>query len=286
MTMQRTTSRCGTGSRVGRPVSGWLALGWLALGSWSLPARAAAGEGGAGGGEPTITVALGERAAAARQAEDGVPLVERYREGGGDGWMSSWSHVVFFWIGAVAALLGAVVVVVSRRPMRSALGLLLTVLATAGLFLLLRAELLAALQVLIYAGAVVVLLVFVITFLDQGAISAPGGRRLPVRVLGAAAAVYVFYLVGRELFEVGLGTRLPVGEGFGTTAAVARELFGAFLIPFEAASMLLLAAIVGAVAVARGRTDPEAGAGVSPPAGDEGGGGGAGAGGGRGEGGA
>jgi len=266
MTMQRVTSRCGVRLRIGSAVL-WLLL---AAAAWSSPARAAAGASGEGDGGPTITVQLGGRATPVREAGVAVPLVERYREGGGDGWMSSWSHVVFFWIGAVTALLGAVVVVVSRRPMRSALGLLLTVLATAGLYLLLRAELLAALQVLIYAGAVVVLLVFVITFLDQGAISAPGGRRLPVRVLGAAAAVYVFYLMGRELFEVGLGTRLPVGEGFGTTAALARELFGSFLIPFEAASMLLLAAIVGAVAVARGRTDPEARAG-SGPAGDEGG---------------
>jgi len=262
--MRSGASRWGRGLRVVSAVSGLLAVAWAA------PAGAAAGASGDEGSKPTITVRLGERAAPARAGGAEAPLVERYREGGGDGWMASLPHVVFFWIGAAAALLGAAVAVLSRRPLRSALGLLVTVLATAGLYLLLRAELLAALQVLIYAGAVVVLLVFVITFLDQGAIPAPGGRRLPVRVLGAAAAVYGFYLVGRELFEVGLGTRIPVGEGFGTTAAVARELFGAFLIPFEAASMLLLVAIVGAVAVARGRTEPEARAG-SPAAEQEGG---------------
>ena len=109
-----------------------------------------------------------------------VPLTELYREGGGYRRQSSNAHVVLFWVGAVAALLGAIAVIVARRPMRSALGLLVVVLATAGMYLLLRAELLAALQVLIYAGAVVGLLGFVITFLDQGAITAPGGRRLPV----------------------------------------------------------------------------------------------------------
>jgi NADH-quinone oxidoreductase subunit J len=224
-----------------------------------LPAGAAAQAAPTGRSGPVIRVEV-ERPAGA--GADGVPLVERYREGGGSGWMSSRSHVVFFWFGAAAALVGAIAVIVARRPMRAALGLLLVVLATAGLYLLLKAELLAALQVLIYAGAVVVLLVFVITFLDQGATSPPGGRRLPIRVVAVAAVVYVFYLASRELLGVGLGTRLPVGPEFGTTTAVARELFGAFLIPFEAASALLLAAIVGAVAVARGRTDPSA----TPPA--------------------
>ncbi len=233
--------------------------------AWLLPVVAAAQAlPEAAGSGPVITVQLGRGQPAAGSAADGVPLVERYREGGGDGWQSSRSHVVLFWIGAAAALLGAIAVIVARRPLRAALGLLVVVLATAGLYLLLKAELLAALQVLIYAGAVVVLLVFVITFLDQGATSPPGGRRLPVRVLAVGAVVYVFYLASRELLGVGLGTRLPVGPEFGTTTAVARELFGAFLIPFEAASALLLAAIVGAVAVARGQVDPSA----TPPAGE------------------
>jgi NADH-quinone oxidoreductase subunit J len=185
---------------------------------------------------------------------DAVPLVEQYKEGGGTGRQSSTAHIVFFWLGAAAALLGAIAVIVARRPMRSALGLLVVVLATAGLYLLLRAELLAALQVLIYAGAVVVLLVFVITFLEQGAIAMPGGRRLPVRVLAVAAIVYVLYLVSHELFAMGLGTRLPPAPGFGTTASLGHALFTTFLVPFEAVSALLLTAIVGAVAVAKGKT--------------------------------
>jgi NADH-quinone oxidoreductase subunit J len=175
---------------------------------------------------------------------------------------------VFFWLGAAAALLGAIAVIVARRPMRSALGLLVVVLATAGLYLLLRAELLAALQVLIYAGAVVVLLVFVITFLEQGAIAAPGGRRLPVRVLSVAAIVYVLYLVAHEVFAMGLGTRLPPAPGFGTTASLGHALFTTFLVPFEAVSALLLTAIVGAVAVAKGKTggDAPAAPAATPPA--------------------
>jgi NADH-quinone oxidoreductase subunit J len=171
---------------------------------------------------------------------------------------------VLFWIGAAAAVCGALAVVLSRRPLRAALGLLVALLATAGLYLLLRAELLAALQVLIYAGAVVVLLVFVITFLEQGAVPAPGGRWLPVRFLAVLAVGYVFfYLVARELFAVGPGTRIVPAPDFGTTAGLGRALFSTFLVPFEAIAALLLAAIVGAVAVARGKGEPGAGRGTS-----------------------
>jgi NADH-quinone oxidoreductase subunit J len=235
-----------------------------------LPALCLAWTALAGAGEPAAPPTLGGLNAMFvndAPAEDaaGVPLVDQYKEGGGIGRQSSTTHVVLFWFGAAAALLGAIAVIVARRPMRSALGLLVVVLATAGLYLLLRAELLAALQVLIYAGAVVVLLVFVITFLEQGALAAPGGRRLPVRVLSVAAIVYVLYLLAHQLFALGLGTRVPPAPGFGSTAQLGHALFTTFLVPFEAVSALLLTAIVGAVAVAKGRTDGGAAA-TSPPA--------------------
>ncbi|MBI5486134.1 MAG: NADH-quinone oxidoreductase subunit J [Deltaproteobacteria bacterium] len=223
---------------------------------WAAEAEAPPAPGGLGAlaaaeGVPVVVTAT----ASSSPADSGASLVEQYREGGGVGRQSSRTHVVLFWFGAAAALLGAIAVIVARRPMRSALGLLVVVLATAGLYLLLRAELLAALQVLIYAGAVVVLLVFVITFLDQGAVTAPGGRRLPVRVLAVAAIVYVLYLAAHELFAMGLGSRIPPAADFGSTASVGHALFTTFVIPFEAISALLLTAIVGAVAVAKGRAD-------------------------------
>jgi NADH-quinone oxidoreductase subunit J len=198
-------------------------------------------------------VVTGTAAAPQAVPDTGAPLIEQYQEGGGIARQSSNVHAVFFFVGAAVALFGAFVVIFSRRPMRSALGLLITVLATAGLYLLLRAELLAALQVLIYAGAVVVLLVFVITFLDQGAIAAPGGRRLPLRFFAVLAVAWVMYLVGQELLVVGLGTLQRPGAGFGTTAGLGHALFTTYVVPFEAVSALLLTAIVGAVAVAKGK---------------------------------
>lgn len=205
--------------------------------------------------QPGGLIGMFATAAPAPATAPEAPLVQQYQEGGALRRQSSPAHALLFWIGAAAALLGAIAVIVARRPMRSALGLLVAVLATAGLYVLLRAELLAALQVLIYAGAVVVLLVFVITFLDQGAIPAPGGRRLPVRVLSVAAIIYVLYLIAHEVFALGLGTRLVPGPEFGTTAGVGRALFSTYLVPFEAIAALLLTAIVGAVAVARGKDD-------------------------------
>ena len=198
-------------------------------------------------------VVTGTAAAPQPVPDAGVPLVEQYLEGGGVVRQSSKTHAFFFFLGAAATLFGALIVILARRPMRSALGLLLTVLATAGLYLLLRAELLAALQVLIYAGAVVVLLVFVITFLDQGAIAAPGGRRLPLRFFAVIAVAWIFYLVGQELLALGLGTLQRPGAGFGTTGGLGHALFTTYVIPFEAISALLLTAIVGAVAVAKGK---------------------------------
>jgi len=218
-----------------------------------LPLSAAAQPAQPETGAPVVVT--GTAAAPQPVPDGGVPLIEQYQEGGGVRRQSSKTHAFFFFLGAAATLIGALIVILARRPMRSALGLLLTVLATAGLYLLLRAELLAALQVLIYAGAVVVLLVFVITFLDQGAIAAPGGRRLPLRFFAVIAVAWIFYLVGQELLAVGLGTLQRPGAGFGTTAGLGHALFTTYLVPFEAVSALLLTAIVGAVAVAKGQGD-------------------------------
>ncbi|MDI7266437.1 MAG: NADH-quinone oxidoreductase subunit J [Myxococcota bacterium] len=214
-----------------------------------LAPAAAAQPGGAAGSDPAVVSApaSGGEPAFARPA-----LVTRHREESAGGRQSSRTHAVLFWIGFVGAVIGAGVAVASRTPMRSVLGLLGVVLSTAGLYLLLRAELLAAIQVIVYAGAVVVLFAFVIMFLQQGALPPPGERWLPARFLAAVALAWLFYLAAPEFAEMGRGTRTPLPAGFGTTAGLGDALFTTYLVPFEALSMLLLAAIVGAVTVARG----------------------------------
>lgn len=165
-----------------------------------------------------------------------------------------------FWAAAALAVASAILTVLFRSPIRCAVALLGNVLSLAVLFVLLDAHLLAAIQVLVYAGAVVVLFVFVIMVLGPAAEPpGPGGRALFARF----ASILVLGWVGWRLVSaLARATRdADVPEGFGTIESMADAIFGRWLAPFEAVSILLLVAVVGAVAVARGRTARETGAG-------------------------
>src|SRR5260221_12690705 len=95
-------------------------------------------------------------------------------------------ELIFFGLAALFTLLGGIGTVAARNPIRSAMGLLMTIVGTAGLFLMLSAEFLAAVQVLVYAGAVVVLFLFVIMLLGPSATSGPDTRTWSARYLAAA----------------------------------------------------------------------------------------------------
>lgn len=166
----------------------------------------------------------------------------------------------FFGLSALLALVGGLGTVGSKSPVRSALALLVSILGIAGMFLLLSAEFLAAIQVLVYAGAVVVLFLFVIMLLGPAAQSPSDARSSISRYTGAVAfllsAVGVLVLVLRA--SKGVTTALASApKGFGTIEAVGQELFTTGIVPLELSGALLLVAIVGAVAVARGnQPDP------------------------------
>jgi NADH-quinone oxidoreductase subunit J len=157
---------------------------------------------------------------------------------------------------AVCALLcsfGALTVVISKNPIRGAMGLLTTILGIAGLFLRLSAEFLAAMQLLVYAGAVVILFVFVVMLLGANAhvTDRHSGRSLFAR----AAAGVLLLLVGVAcviLFSSGAFHDFPIIEStHGTVESVGGLLFRDGLVPFEVATVLLIVAVVGAIAVAR-----------------------------------
>ena len=165
------------------------------------------------------------------------------------------SSVVFF-IAAIGAIAGAIGVVALRNPFYSVLALVGHLLSLAALFLLLRAEFIAAAQVVVYAGAVMVLYLFVVSYIGGGAHQiTPGGSNLRVVAGGAVLALFV------ELAIAVLGTGLkavdsdgaPYVSGFGSPAAIGEALLTKFLFPFEVASLLLLVAAVGAVVLARRR---------------------------------
>jgi NADH-quinone oxidoreductase subunit J len=166
--------------------------------------------------------------------------------------------LTFFWIFGVMAMGSALLCITRRNPVSSALWLVATLFALAAMFVLLDAQFIAALQVLVYAGAIMVLFLFVIMLLNLGR---PG----PTDIKGPAGLAIAAVLSGLLLFQLRvLGSapppdaiQLPAGTlaelqtRQGMVGAVANSLFDAYLIPFEITSLLLLAAIVGAVVLAK-----------------------------------
>jgi NADH-quinone oxidoreductase subunit J len=173
---------------------------------------------------------------------------------------------VLFFLAAAGVIAGAIGVVVLRDPFYSVLALVAHLVSLAVLFLLLRAEFVAAAQVVVYAGAVMVLYVFVVAYVGGESVSmgerlrGPGpvgsGLRLAGAVIGAALLVEVsIALLGTGLQAVdGKGAGYTPGpQAFGTPAYIGKLLLTRFLLAFEVASFLLLIAAVGAVVLARRR---------------------------------
>jgi NADH-quinone oxidoreductase subunit J len=170
---------------------------------------------------------------------------------------------VLFFIAASGAVAGAVGTVSLRNPFYAVLALVCHLLALAALFLLLRAEFVAAAQVVVYAGAVMVLYVFVVAYVGgsgQPLTSSTGATlRFASILFGLALFVELtIALVGTSLSALD-GDGAPYREGFGTPALVGELFLTKFLVAFEIASLLLLIAAVGAVILARRRSGlPEA----------------------------
>ena len=159
--------------------------------------------------------------------------------------------VLFILFGAIAVC-GAIMVVTRKHPMASALYLILTLFAVAALFVLRQAHFLAAVQVIVYAGAVVVLFVFVIMLINVPEDRLPVERATTTRVLGVIAAGF-FVLESAVLARRYWMPKGPAAE-VGTVEAVGRALFTDYLLAFEITSVLLLAAVIGAIALAKRKT--------------------------------
>jgi NADH-quinone oxidoreductase subunit J len=170
----------------------------------------------------------------------------------------------FFYTCALLAVLGALATVSAKNPIRGAMGLLLMILSIAGLFLALHAQFLAAIQLIVYAGAVVVLFLFVIMLLGPSATPPSDHRGRIPRAIGAgvftAATLGAIALLTTSVPKAPMGpTGYPSPPGdFGSVDAFGRIIFTQGLVPFELSSALLMVAIVGAIAVARGRQKHEA----------------------------
>jgi len=176
---------------------------------------------------------------------------------------------VLFFIAAIGALTGAIGVVMLRNPFYSVLALVLHLIALAALFLLLRAEFVAAAQVVVYAGAVMVLYVFVVAYVGGaedlgpgsggGAHRGAGGLRVVGPLFALALAIELCIAVLGSALKGISGDGAPFHPGFGTPREIGRLFLTKYLFPFEVASLLLMVAAIGAVVLARRRR------GLDPP---------------------
>ncbi|MCC7537268.1 MAG: NADH-quinone oxidoreductase subunit J [Deltaproteobacteria bacterium] len=188
-------------------------------------------------------------------------------------------EVVLFWACASLALLSAIATVASRSAIRAAVALLAHIISLAGLYLTLAAEMLAVVQLLVYAGAVVVLFVFVIMLIGPSASPPRESASVVSRTLAAllvastgVVLVPVLWRVGAAAPEIVRCAPSEVGcTQFGSIEGLATGLFGPALVPFELSSALLLVAIVGAIAVARGRHGASEKKGAESPGSPDGG---------------
>lgn len=183
------------------------------------------------------------------------------------------SEAVFYFF-AVVAVLSALLCILQRNPVSAALWLVSTMFCLAGIYVLLNAPFIAAIQVLVYAGAVMVLFLFVIMLLNLGHARSDlrgfGFHMLALVVVGVLAArllPLINYTPEKLTLEYSRSESLanpdlvfPAGragleatQSQGVVGAVARPLFESYLVPFEITSVLLLAAIVGAVVLAKRR---------------------------------
>jgi NADH-quinone oxidoreductase subunit J len=169
---------------------------------------------------------------------------------------------VVFFIAAIGAVVGAIGVVAARNPFYSVLALIAHLFSLAVLFLLLTSAFVAAAQVVVYAGAVMVLYVFVVAYVGDAAEAkwdpVPGQR-----LFAGLLAFFLFVEISAAILSSGLkalSTHGPdVPAGFGDPAAIGNLLLEKFLVPFEASSLLLLIAAVGAIVLANRKPAPRPG---------------------------
>ncbi len=159
----------------------------------------------------------------------------------------------FFYLFAALTLLCGVLVIANpftRNPITSAMFLVLTIVFMAGLFVLLHAFFLAAVQILVYAGAVMVLFLFVIMLLD---LKEEERRKInsAVAVLALVAVGAIAYLAVTAIHGANFGVNLPTANVEGSTVALGKNLFTQYALPFELVSLILLVAVIGTVLLSK-----------------------------------
>jgi NADH-quinone oxidoreductase subunit J len=153
-------------------------------------------------------------------------------------------ETLLFWLLALIALTAAVSMILQRNPVHSALFLIVTLLSVAGLFLLLSAHFLAVIQIIVYAGAIMVLFLFVVMLLQKS--------------LGILLGVVffletVFVLRSGVISDMAAAAVTPAAPDFGTALALGRALFTSYFFPLQLAAVLLFIALIGAIVLSKRR---------------------------------
>jgi NADH-quinone oxidoreductase subunit J len=165
-------------------------------------------------------------------------------------------HLILFLLFAGFCLAGAVNLLLQSHPINSALSLIVVMTSLAVLYLLLGAEFLAAAQIIVYSGAIMVLFTFVVMLLNAGREERTLGSRAALTVGFPSVVAILAVLATVILHAHGLGVA-SLSDGITSTEDLSRVLFTELLLPFEVTSVLILIAILGAVALARhGHGDP------------------------------
>ncbi len=165
-------------------------------------------------------------------------------------------ETALFTVLAVVTVITAILVIVQRNPVASAIFLIITLFSLAGIYLLLNAQFIAVIQVLVYAGAIMVLFLFVIMLLNLEREKKIITRHRMQKVFGVFLGIILLAQIGMVfnsvLLEGSKGTFPPEKvAAVGNTQVVARLLFTDYLLPFEITSVLLLVAIIGAIVLAK-----------------------------------
>jgi NADH-quinone oxidoreductase subunit J len=166
------------------------------------------------------------------------------------------AETALFTVLAVVTVITAILVIVQRNPVASAIYLIITLFSLAGVYLLLNAQFIAIIQVLVYAGAIMVLFLFVIMLLNLEKEKKLITRHRLQKVLGVFLGVALLAQIGMIFNSVlleGSKGKFPPEKvaALGNTEVVARLLFTEYLLPFEITSVLLLVAIIGAIVLAK-----------------------------------
>jgi NADH-quinone oxidoreductase subunit J len=167
-----------------------------------------------------------------------------------------WLSIALYALFALGALVGGANVVAQRNPVNSAISLLFTFICVASLYILHGSPMLAMIQIMVYAGAILVLVVFTIMLLSlrqpgQGLMAMwSSAQKVAALAVCAVLGGQLLYLAARALGAIAAPTGADLAE-LASPAALGRALFDKYLLPFEVASVLLLAAILGAVALTR-----------------------------------